>query len=79
MYVTFKLTHTYKIVHDAYAMHALLNILLNCGSTIDVGTELNHFKQFTHDFSPMVIYFSIDILHVTNYINIYIVERLNVN
>jgi hypothetical protein len=43
-----------KIVHDAYAMHALLNILLNCGGTIDVGAELNHFKQFTYDFSPMV-------------------------
>ncbi|KAI7897158.1 uncharacterized protein EV154DRAFT_490660 [Mucor mucedo] len=40
-----------QIVHDAYAMHALLNILLNC-ATIDVGKELNNFKQFTHDFTP---------------------------
>ncbi|GAA5817271.1 hypothetical protein MFLAVUS_010814 [Mucor flavus] len=41
-----------QIVHDAYAMHALLNILLNCTTTIDIGKELNHFKQFTHDFPP---------------------------
>ncbi|KAI9365651.1 hypothetical protein BD770DRAFT_76902 [Pilaira anomala] len=40
-----------QIVHDAYAMHALLNILLNC-TTIEIGKELNHFKQFTHDFPP---------------------------
>lgn len=34
-------------------MHALLNILLNC-TTIEIGKELNHFKQFTHDFPPAV-------------------------
>lgn len=43
-----------QIVHDAYAMHALLNILLNCTDSIDVGSELKHFKQFTHDFPPML-------------------------
>jgi hypothetical protein len=36
-------------------MHALLNILLNCdGDTVDIGKDLNHFKEFTNDFSSMV-------------------------
>ncbi|GAN01346.1 ubiquitin carboxylterminal hydrolase L5 [Mucor ambiguus] len=43
-----------QVVHDAYAMHALLNVLLNSSDTVDIGRELEHFKQFTNDFNPML-------------------------
>ncbi|KAK4516967.1 MCM DNA helicase complex subunit [Mucor velutinosus] len=43
-----------QVVHDAYAMHALLNVLLNNSGTINIGRELHHFKQFTNDFTSMV-------------------------
>ncbi|KAL7315175.1 hypothetical protein PS15m_006661 [Mucor circinelloides] len=43
-----------QVVHDAYAMHALLNVLLNNSDTVDIGRELDHFKQFTNDFTSML-------------------------
>ncbi|KAI8884090.1 cysteine proteinase [Backusella circina FSU 941] len=42
-----------QVIHDAYAMHALLNILLNC-TNIDIGPDLTQFKQFTHDFPSTI-------------------------
>ncbi|CAO3640316.1 unnamed protein product [Cunninghamella blakesleeana] len=42
-----------QVVNNAYAMHALLSILLNC-EIIDIGSTLLEFKQFTQDFSPLM-------------------------
>ncbi|KAI8394067.1 uncharacterized protein BYT42DRAFT_609819 [Radiomyces spectabilis] len=42
-----------QVVHWAYAMHALLSVLLNCDE-IEIGADLAHFKHFTRDFSPMM-------------------------
>ncbi|KAI8079923.1 ubiquitin carboxyl-terminal hydrolase [Halteromyces radiatus] len=42
-----------QVVNNAYAMHALLSILLNC-DIIDIGPTLVEFKQFTKDFSPLI-------------------------
>ncbi|KAG2227055.1 hypothetical protein INT45_006462 [Circinella minor] len=43
-----------QVVHDAYAMYAILSILLNREETIDIGSELLNFKEFTSDFPPML-------------------------
>ncbi|KAG0168815.1 ubiquitin carboxyl-terminal hydrolase [Apophysomyces sp. BC1034] len=43
-----------QVVHDAYAMHAMLSVLLNCDDTVDIGSDLAHFKAFTNEFSPMI-------------------------
>jgi hypothetical protein len=38
---------------DAYLLHGLLHILLNC-SQIDIGTDLNQFKQLTSNYTSKV-------------------------
>ncbi|ORX61987.1 cysteine proteinase [Hesseltinella vesiculosa] len=40
-----------QVIHDAYAVHALLSVLLNCEIQLD--KTLVDFKQFTRDFSPV--------------------------
>ncbi|KAI8338713.1 hypothetical protein BC941DRAFT_423683 [Chlamydoabsidia padenii] len=42
-----------QVVNNAYAMHALLSILLNC-EIINIGSTLADFKEFTKGFSPML-------------------------
>ncbi|KAI9492433.1 ubiquitin carboxyl-terminal hydrolase [Zychaea mexicana] len=43
-----------QVVHDAYAMYAMLSVLLNREESIDLGSELLNFKEFTGDFPPML-------------------------
>ncbi|CDS06916.1 hypothetical protein LRAMOSA09439 [Lichtheimia ramosa] len=44
-----------QVVHEAYAIYALLSVLMNCNDdTIDLGSELIHLKEFTDDFPPML-------------------------
>lgn len=44
------------MVHEAYAIYALLSVLMNCNDdTVDLGSELINLKEFTDDFPPMVM------------------------
>lgn len=38
---------------EAYLLHGLLHILLNCNQ-IDIGTDLNQFKQLTSNYTSKV-------------------------
>ncbi|ORZ08116.1 ubiquitin carboxyl-terminal hydrolase [Absidia repens] len=42
-----------QVVNNAYSMHALLSILLNC-EKIDIGSTLMEYKIFTKDFPSML-------------------------
>ncbi|CAO3590821.1 unnamed protein product [Absidia cylindrospora] len=42
-----------QVVNNAYAMHALLSILLNC-DIIKIGSTLTEFKDFTKDFPSTI-------------------------
>ncbi|CAO3599225.1 unnamed protein product [Absidia cylindrospora] len=42
-----------QVVNNAYSMHALLSILLNC-DRIDIGSTLMEYKIFTKDFPSML-------------------------
>ncbi|KAI8066322.1 ubiquitin carboxyl-terminal hydrolase [Gongronella butleri] len=42
-----------QVINDAYAVHALLSIVLNCDDVLDLSQSLIEFKQFTRDFSPV--------------------------
>ncbi|KAF7721199.1 ubiquitin carboxyl-terminal hydrolase [Apophysomyces ossiformis] len=43
-----------QLVHNAYPMHAMLSVLLNCEDSVDIGPQLVDFKEFTSEFSPMM-------------------------
>lgn len=42
----------HQVVPDSCATHALLSILLNCPSDVQLGKTLAEFKDFTRNFSP---------------------------
>ncbi|KAI8147473.1 ubiquitin carboxyl-terminal hydrolase [Fennellomyces sp. T-0311] len=43
-----------QVVHDAYAMYAMLSVLLNREESLELGADLLSFKEFTGDFPPML-------------------------
>ncbi|KAI8983777.1 hypothetical protein BDB01DRAFT_850434 [Pilobolus umbonatus] len=42
-----------QVIDDAYAMHGMLNILLNC-DMLDIGPELYNFKKLTYKSTPAI-------------------------
>ncbi|KAL0078526.1 hypothetical protein J3Q64DRAFT_1765052 [Phycomyces blakesleeanus] len=53
-----------QIVREGYATHALINILMNCGEMVDIGSTLKEFKEFTREFTPIEKGHSLSSSHV---------------